>query len=557
MPIIGINECGKTTVLNAIFAFDEVNDSWNKGAHLNGIHNLYTTEVEDAIIESTIEISEDELLDVIKSIEKDKDIAPEKKKGIKGLKQDIKGLSEPLVIQRNLETKKYSISNEFFEKRKSLSPLVAEEIVRNCPYILYFDDFNEAVEDKMKIEIGDDGNVDSWLSIMYQLFKKAEGGHSIFDLKKMEKKRRKSVISDAEELLNDSLTKEWSKFSLEGGNAVHVSIDYDTEEHKASEGVAGTTTEYLSLGIIEKLGEKNRFFGIRDRSKGFFWFFNFVMKLEFNPKVRHSSDKDTIYLLDEPGSYLHANAQSKLCEKLKKLSKDNIVIYCTHSHYLLNPDSVPISSVKVVEKDDSGIHMKPIGETSANLKEKRGAFQPLIDALEIPLFAADYAQNNIVLTEGIYDYYVFNLYKQFGPRGTSKLNYYPCVNAQSIAFNISLMIFGGKKYAALWDDDEEGRGEKEKAEKYFGEVEAKKFMVLPALKKRKSYILQDVFDGKDLKMIRDELVLPAHSSFEKTILNLYYAPTDKQKKILKKTSKVTSERLKLIYVEFINRMKSK
>ena len=69
--------------------------------------------------------------------------------------------------------------------------------------------------------------------------------------------------------------------------------------------------------MIEKdaKGDDHYFF-VMDRSKGFYWFFNFVMKLEFNPKVVENSDVDAIYLLDEPGSYLHATAQSKLAAKV-------------------------------------------------------------------------------------------------------------------------------------------------------------------------------------------------------------------------------------------------
>ena len=43
-PIIGINECGKTTILSALFAFDSFNDGLNEGRHLKDTHNLYRTD---------------------------------------------------------------------------------------------------------------------------------------------------------------------------------------------------------------------------------------------------------------------------------------------------------------------------------------------------------------------------------------------------------------------------------------------------------------------------------------------------------------------------------
>ena len=41
IPIVGINECGKTTILQAIYCFDYTNDKEYKGRHLENIKNLY------------------------------------------------------------------------------------------------------------------------------------------------------------------------------------------------------------------------------------------------------------------------------------------------------------------------------------------------------------------------------------------------------------------------------------------------------------------------------------------------------------------------------------
>ncbi len=44
VPIIGINESGKTTILHAIYAFDCFNDKFNEGGrHLEDTVNLYRT----------------------------------------------------------------------------------------------------------------------------------------------------------------------------------------------------------------------------------------------------------------------------------------------------------------------------------------------------------------------------------------------------------------------------------------------------------------------------------------------------------------------------------
>ncbi len=310
----------------------------------------------------------------------------------------------------------------------------------------------------------------------------------------------------------------------------------------------------MLLQVIEEIDGQERYFGIRDRSKGFYWFFNFVMKLEFNPKVRDREDQDTVYLLDEPGSYLHANAQNKLCEKLASISKENVVIYCTHSQYLLNPSCIPISSVRIVQKGDKGsISMTSIAEHSGHISRTQGAFQPLLDALEVRPQIFDYSIDNIVLVEGIYDYYLFTMFK--AKKAFEALNFLPAVNAESILSNISFMIFAGKNYVALWDNDGEGRSKFSKAKNAFGPKEGERFMLLPSLRKRKNYRLQDIFAGRDLSLIKRELSLPKNVAFEKVILYLFYSSS--RDKMLNKISESTKQRLFHVYHNLLKSLRLK
>lgn len=223
----------------------------------------------------------------------------------------------------------------------------------------------------------------------------------------MEERQRKTVLSAIKRRLNETLTKEWQNFRLDNTDALQISIDF-----RAEKGSDGVPRNYLRLDVIEKdLNGNEHFFFISDRSKGFFWFFNFVMKLEFNPKVLPFST-EAIYLLDEPGSYLHASAQSKLCKKLKQLSTNNTVIYCTHSHYLLDPDVIPLSSIRVAEKSSNGdVQLLSIHEHRGSMLEKRSAFQPVVDALQIKPFLLDFTNRFVILVEGICDFYAFEMFK--------------------------------------------------------------------------------------------------------------------------------------------------
>lgn len=306
---------------------------------------------------------------------------------------------------------------------------------------------------------------------------------------------------------------------------------------------------FLSLLIKENIDGNDRYFGIRDRSKGFYWFFNFVMKLEFNPKVRSMEDRDTIYLLDEPGSYLHSSAQAKLCEKLATLSKNNVVIYCTHTHYLLDPDKIPLSHIKIAQKSkDGSVKLLSLLDYKDDKHEKRLAIQPIIDALKIKPFLTDLNYDRICITEGMYDYYVLEMFKP----ENNFVKILPSFNADSVKFYISIAIAWRLNYVALWDNDPEGRKEHTHAVKFFGEKEAERFLLLPSQKQKRKYILQNLFAGSDMRMIRRELGIPANTKFEKTIMLLYFS--ERRIEILKKVSDETRDAVSYVYSKIAEKL---
>jgi len=507
IPIIGINECGKTTILNAIFAFDKYADALNDGRQLEDTHNLYGTAPTTPIVSAEISLQTKDFVRALDNVANENvGIAAEVEKYRRKRNQ----FPHTLQIDRNLTTKRYGLPIKGF-RDPELNHLLATQLIQQLPYILYFDDFRDSIEETIDI-VGDEDSAEGWLSILQQLFKKTDPHFSVFDLAGLEERRRKSVLAQVRRELNRTLTKEWQNFRLDDSDALEIAIEFK-EEGQTTGSQGG-----LKLEIIETntRGEE-RYFFIRDRSKGFFWFFNFVMKLEFNPKI--IDDKSaTIYLLDEPGSYLHASAQSRLCRKLRQLSKDNRVIYCTHSHYLLDPEVIPISTIRVAEKSGTGaIQLIPIQDYQETTTERRLAFQPVFDALRVKPIMLDWNAQCTIITEGIYDYYAMQLFRQ-----NRKINIVPSVGADSIRFYISLCIAAHVPYRAIWDNDETGRRELKRASELFGDGEAKgRFFLLPS-ESGNNRILQNLFDGEDLRMIREALQIP-DASFEKTIATLHFA----------------------------------
>lgn len=54
IPLVGINECGKTTILQAIYSFDYINDEEYAGQHLKSTQNLYETVNAEASVSAHI-----------------------------------------------------------------------------------------------------------------------------------------------------------------------------------------------------------------------------------------------------------------------------------------------------------------------------------------------------------------------------------------------------------------------------------------------------------------------------------------------------------------------
>lgn len=82
------------------------------------------------------------------------------------------------------------------------------------------------------------------------------------------------------------------------------------------------------------------------RSKGFIWFFSFLVWFDA-VQSRAATKDELILLLDEPGLNLHALAQADFLAYIHELSDKHQIIYTTHSPFMVN--SARLQDVRVVE----------------------------------------------------------------------------------------------------------------------------------------------------------------------------------------------------------------
>jgi hypothetical protein len=209
----------------------------------------------------------------------------------------------------------------------------------------------------------------------------------------------------------------------------------------------------------------------------------------------------------------------------------------------LDPDAIPLSSIKVADKDRLGnIQLVPIYKYAGKSAEQRLAFQPVIEALQIRPFVLDMSVKQMVITEGIMDFHAFEMFK---PSRT--IGILPSVGADSIKFYVSFLIAWSVDFRALWDNDDEGQRHHARATEAFGEdIARERFFLLPLQSPRsKKRILQDLFDGEDLKLIRAELDWRRNPGFDQTIRSLFYSPD--RTRILEKISAKTKQNFKEVF----------
>lgn len=82
------------------------------------------------------------------------------------------------------------------------------------------------------------------------------------------------------------------------------------------------------------------------RSKGFIWFFSFLVWFD-SVKEQAETSRDLILLLDEPGLSLHALGQADLLRYVDDLAEKHQVVYTTHSPFMVR--GARLHQVRVVE----------------------------------------------------------------------------------------------------------------------------------------------------------------------------------------------------------------
>ena len=126
------------------------------------------------------------------------------------------------------------------------------------------------------------------------------------------------------------------------------------------------------------------------RSKGFNWFFSFVVWFS---KIKSDKSSNYILLFDEPGLNLHALAQADLLKFFEDLSNKYQIIYSTHSPFMIESDRLDRVRT-VVEKQEGSLISDSLQEKDPN------TLFPLQAALGYDIAQNLFITKNNLLVEG-------------------------------------------------------------------------------------------------------------------------------------------------------------
>lgn len=483
--LVGINESGKTTILEAINSFeyndekelstisnailpskDEIVPIKNRTNFNGSIKTIFTLKLSDNDKEELKEFLLEQF-DFILLEELDY-VKTEQIYNYKNSIYDNSSYKWSMPLKgksrKSRSTKISSLGEEEWKK-------TVEFMKTKMPKILYFPTVLFDLPDKIYLNSSKEGDyknkfyslvvqdildsLDDSLNIKEHLVDRINSTNS------SDKDNVKQICLRIGRKLSDDILKKWSMVLTNKAKGIIVDVDKDD---------TGVFIEF-------KIEGEDGYFHLSERSLGFRWFFVFLLLTQFRG-YRKNEDKHIVFLFDEPAANLSQKAQKQLIKSLEKISDKCTIIYTTHSQHLINPNwlegAYVVTNDAYNEEDedfsakDTNIKLFRYREFVNNFPQKVSYFQPILDILEYVPNELDMCDNAIIL-EGKNDYYVLSyFFKVILKKDDLKLiPGMSCSNADSL---ISLYSGWGKKFDVLLDSDDAAKTSKKRYEEMFGNV---------------------------------------------------------------------------------------
>ncbi len=520
LTLVGLNESGKTTILEALELFYEM----IKGKTPNE-QDLNFFRPKGIAFTGTIKISGTAILE-----DEDKEKLLEYWKSL-GKKKKLEFPNEfSYHIELAYKVHKYESTN----RKVTFAPKVQNAInyLNNTdnsgwqllvqyvkdnliPEILYYEDFTFQIPDRITWTKNppEVQKKTEWQLVLDDVLKTVNSEFNSFqeeivNIWDTDNDNASNRISRMEGLLNKKITASWKELFKESEDGKKSAQKLNFKEIKLL-----CTPEGDSLHVAFKVKtDSDKEFSINERSKGCKWFFSFLIFTEF----RKNRTKNILFLLDEPASNLHSSAQTKILEAIEQLSNGSMVIYSTHSHHLINPlwlsgayviineaISDEVLEGNITDDDTAKItaqkYYNYVGKGKGTVKNLY--YQPILDCLDYAPSAVEPIPN-ITITEGKNDWYTFKYFAEIILGDEFAYNFYPGSGRDNHWDVIRLYLSWGKEFLLILDGDKPGEDSKANYIKEFnGYVENKIFTLKDIFES--AFKTEDLINEGDRKIICD------------------------------------------------------
>lgn len=319
-----------------------------------------------------------------------------------------------------------------------------EVFFNSCPELMLFENYTSLLPRTIDLEEleKEESSVEGFLGAK-NLINIAE-----LDLATLKAETDTRIIDDKLDNLNKKITEDFQKYwSQNVGKNDKIQIKMELKHHDESV-EAEKGKPYMIFWISDSQGRLHA----NQRSMGVRWFLSFYLQLEATAKSEHR-----LFLVDEPGGSLHAKAQEDVLKLFEKLKKDLQIVFTTHSPYLV--DIKEVHRILAVQRE---LKNGELAETKIINSHKLGGANedtlfPLYTSMGIDISHQRVIKksNNVLLEEISAYYYLMAFWKVFSK--TKNVYWLPATGNSRLPQLANLMLGWGLRFAVVLDDDSSGR----------------------------------------------------------------------------------------------------
>jgi len=312
----------------------------------------------------------------------------EKLQGVESLEdlERVKSGYKDEALRNGIADLERFYQNKWCWANDPLGEYVARKYLRpNLPKFLYYDEFY-SLPSRISIEgLQKETLEDEELKTAKALFELAE--INISDLVNSDDFEDFTAELEATEAtISEELFNFWST-----NTNLEISFKIDKRDAMDEHGNRRIVEHILDIRVRNNRAKVT--LPLRNRSKGFNWFFSFLVWFK---KIQEDKNSNYVLLLDEPGLNLHASAQADLLRFIEHLSGEYQILYTTHSPFMVDPSQ--LHKVRTVVETREGA----VVSDSIDERDPKTLF-PLQAALGYDLAQNLFISKHNLLVEGVSD----------------------------------------------------------------------------------------------------------------------------------------------------------